>query len=144
MFESASLSSSSRNQKIIYGITTVFAIGLFLLVLWPLYSLLSSYERPSPMTFDSTAWQQKYRQESDGPMRIRMVDDLLNRHDFRGMSRSEVVSLLGEPDKAEIFPEWDMVYWLGPERHVISIDSEGLAFRLDEQKRISEYRLVTD
>ena len=78
------------------------------------------------------------------PIRIRMVDDLLNKNDFHGIARNEVVALLGETSKSGYFADWDLVYWLGPERGFISIDSEWLVFRLDANQKVIEYRIVTD
>ena len=60
------------------------------------------------------------------------------------MSREQAIQILGDPDKTAYFKHWDMVYWLGPERSFISIDSEWLVFRLDAQKKISEYQVVRD
>jgi hypothetical protein len=81
-----------------------------------------------------------------GPLAVRgcMVDDLLARRRFRAQSRADIVALLGEPRPTEYFREYDLVYWLGPERGPFSIDSEWLVFRLDPQGRVTEYRLVTD
>ena len=73
-----------------------------------------------------------------------MVDDLLRRHSFRGMTREQVTAIVGEPDKTEYFKEWDLVYWLGPERGFMSIDSEWLVFRLDSQKKVTDLRIVRD
>lgn len=73
-----------------------------------------------------------------------MVDDLLSRHNFRGMTREQTVAILGEPDKTEYFRDWDMVYWLGPERGFMSIDSEWLVFRLDGQQKVTDYKIVRD
>jgi hypothetical protein len=49
-----------------------------------------------------------------------MVNDLLDRYDFHGMGREEVIAVLGKPDDVEQMstePEalkgWDMAYWLG-------------------------------
>jgi hypothetical protein len=75
-------------------------------------------------------------------VRIRMVNDLLRRQSFRGMTRDQVTDVVGEPDRTQYFRDSDMVYWLGPERGFISIDSEWLVFRLDGQKKVSEYRIV--
>lgn len=82
----------------------------------------------------------------DGPLSIRgcMVDDLLATRDFHGQSRATVVELLGEPSRTGYFRDYDLVYWLGPERGPMSIDSEWLVFRLDSAQRVLEYRLVTD
>jgi hypothetical protein len=81
-----------------------------------------------------------------GPLSIRgcMVDDLLATHDFHGRSRADIVGFLGDPPKTGYFREYDLVYWLGPERGFMSIDSEWLVFRLDTTQRVVEYRLVTD
>ncbi len=37
-----------------------------------------------------------------------------------------------------------MVYWLGPERGLIRIDSEWLVLRLDEGGVVREFRIVRD
>jgi hypothetical protein len=92
--------------------------------------------------FDSVAWQSTQRRV-DG-VRVRMVDDLLRRHDFRGLSRVDVTAILGEPDKTNHFRNWDMVYFLGPERGFMGVDSEWLVFRLDELNRAAEYRVLSD
>lgn len=72
------------------------------------------------------------------------MDDLVRSHDFRNWSRAQVVALLGEPPRTDYFSSYDLVYWLGPERSAISIDSEWLVFRLDTSGRVVEYRVVTD
>jgi hypothetical protein len=60
------------------------------------------------------------------------------------MPREKVTAIIGEPDKTEYFKEWDLVYWLGQERGWISIDSEWLVFRLDSQKKVTDYAIVRD
>lgn len=92
--------------------------------------------------FDAAAWQGEKTITND--VRIRMVDDLLRRHKFRGMTREQVSAILGKPDKTEYFKEWDLVYWLGPERGSMSLDSEWLVFRLDSQKKVTELRIMRD
>lgn len=99
-------------------------------------------ERWNRKRFDSVEWQSV--QSRTNAVRIRMVDDLLRRHNFRGMTPDQVTALLGEPDKTEYFRNWDLVYWLGPERGFISIDSEWLVFRIDTQKEVSDYQIVRD
>lgn len=71
-----------------------------------------------------------------------MVDDLLDDYDFSGMARSQLIALLGDPDGWGQMTGWDVVYHLGPERGVIQMDSEWLAFRLDEEQRVEEYRII--
>lgn len=92
--------------------------------------------------FAAVAWQSEGGRAD--AVRIRMVDDLLRRHRFGGMSREQVTAIVGEPDKTNYFSDWDMVYWLGPERGFMGIDSEWLVFRLDGEKRVSEYEIVRD
>jgi hypothetical protein len=99
-------------------------------------------ERWNRQEFSLTAWQAPYNHAST--VRIRMVDDLLNSHNFRGMTREQVIAIVGEPDKTEYFRDFDMIYWLGSERGFMSIDSEWLVFRLDDQNRVLEYKIVRD
>ena len=73
-----------------------------------------------------------------------MVDDLLERYELRGMTRAEVVALIGEPPKSDFFRSYDLVYWLGPERGLIGIDSEWLVMKLDANRRVTSVELVTD
>lgn len=98
----------------------------------------------SRTSFDSATWQDSVLVFSREPIRIRMVDDLLERHQLTGMGRAEVVAILGEPDRTPYFREWDMIYWLGPERGLLGIDSEWLVLRVDERHRVVEHRIVTD
>lgn len=80
-----------------------------------------------------------------GKLAIRgcMVDDLLERNELRGMTRAQVVQLIGEPDKPSDFPEYDLVYWLGPQRGLVGTDSEYLVMKLDGSKRVTSVELIT-
>jgi len=100
-------------------------------------------ERLCRQRFDAVAWRANVHSFTNA-VRIRMVDDLLHHYRFRGMTREEVTGIVGEPDNTEYFKEWDLVYRLGPERGFISIDSEWLVFRLDGQKKVTDYRIVRD
>ncbi len=102
----------------------------------------SIQERLNRREFDSTEW--KNTKNVTNNIRIRMVDDLLRRHHLNGMSREQVTALIGEPDKTEYFKNSDMVYWLGPERGFMNIDSEWLVVRLDSRKKVSEVKIVRD
>jgi len=129
---------------------TRWILGLPLLVVVLGLAVLASpfvrpyiQERMARVRFDSVAWQTSPRSVTNA-VRIRMVDDLLRRHRFRSMTRQQVTAIIGEPDQTEYFRDWDMVYWLGPERGFMSIDSEWLVFRLDSQQRVTDYRIVRD
>jgi len=74
-----------------------------------------------------------------------MVDDLLHRHRLRGMTREEVVSLLGTPPETNYFPDYDLVYWLGSERRYLSFDSAWwLAIKFGGDGRVGKTALVRD
>lgn len=94
--------------------------------------------------FDSAAWRANESRVGTGPPRIDMIDNLLARHELLGRTRPEVVALLGEPEDTDYFSNFDMVYWLGPERGFIRIDSEWLVLRLGETGRVAERRVVSD
>ncbi|MGA9770758.1 MAG: hypothetical protein WBV94_17080 [Blastocatellia bacterium] len=146
MFEPKMISSSSRFQKITIAtiaILTLLFISPFI-YMYGSIALEPIKERYNRTSFDSAKWQDKALIKSENPIRIRMIDDLLKRYSFQGMSREEVANILGEPDKTAFFKEWDMVYWLGPERGFISVDSEWLVLRLNEKKEVSEYRIARD
>ncbi len=72
-----------------------------------------------------------------------MIDDLLEKHELRGKTRAEVVALIGQPDPSDVFPEYDLVYWLGPERGLIGTDSEYLVMKIDRTGRITSVELRT-
>lgn len=91
--------------------------------------------------FNSTKWKQA--EQKDESIRIRMVDDLLSQHNLTGKSRSEIDSLLGTPEKTNYFQDYDYVYWLGPQRGLIPIDSEWLVIKF-KNNIVVDARIVMD
>jgi hypothetical protein len=74
-----------------------------------------------------------------------MVDWLFWTKKLDGRTRAEVIALLGPPDGGDYFREPDnLVYWLGPERGIMSIDSEWLVIRIGPDGRVSGYKLARD
>jgi hypothetical protein len=73
-----------------------------------------------------------------------MTDRLIARDGLRGMTRAQLVRLLGEPLPLNAFSGWDLAYYLGPERGFMSIDSECLVIRLGPNGKVIAYRMVTD
>lgn len=65
---------------------------------------------------------------SDPGNRTRIVDDLLADYALIGMTEPEVLELLGSHDNDSGYfqQEGRLVYWMGPERGLMSIDSEWL------------------
>jgi hypothetical protein len=94
-------------------------------------------------TFIQSQWMDTALVRSRLAIRGCMVDDLLDRNELRGMSRAQVVALIGEPDTGSDFPEYDLVYWLGPQRGLIGTDSEYLVMKLDQSKRVTSVELIT-
>lgn len=127
---------------------TLIVIGLAVLTVivggWLFLRSLSPLSRCDERRFTPARWNDSTL--AFGPAAIRgcVVDDLLRREKLRGRTRAEIVALLGEPPRTDYFRDYDLVYWLGPERGMMSIDSEWLVFRLDSTGRVIEHRLVTD
>jgi hypothetical protein len=94
--------------------------------------------------FDAAAWRDEALARGPRAVRGCMVDDLLAAGRLVGRPRAAVVALLGEPRPTGYFRDYDLVYWLGPERGLFSIDSEWLVLRLDRAGRVREAKLVTD
>jgi hypothetical protein len=112
-------------------------------------------ERLSRRAFKSEVWMGSGWNRSEQPyavknVRIKMVDDLMNRNVLNGKSRRDVVGLLGEPDGDPSvrprFPDWQMHYYLGPSRGTVLfkvLDYDYLVLRLDEQGNVITVGIVT-
>lgn len=94
--------------------------------------------------FIRSEWMDTARAFGRQAIRGCMVDDLLVVHELRGRTRAELVALIGEPPPTDYLKDFDLVYWLGPERGLIGIDSEWLVIRLDKSGRVIETQLVVD
>src|SRR5207249_11294818 len=109
---------------------SVAGLVLFTFARAALISLSPGYEEyANRIPFDSASWQDEDQVYSDNPVRLRMVDDLLKRYQLVGISKAKIDELLGPPTKTEKFGDYDYVYWLGPERGFIRIDSEWLGIK---------------
>ena len=94
-------------------------------------------------TFVRSEWMDTTMSRGKLAVRGCMVDDLLEKHELRGMTRADVVALIGEPERSDIFPEYDMVYLLGPERGLIGTDFEYLVMRVDKSDHVTSVELRT-
>jgi len=98
----------------------------------------------SPLSFNRARWDAAYNQVLDGShTRERMADALVASKQLVGMSRAEVFALLGEPPATDKWPEYDLVYWLGP-THPFPIDSEWLVMRLSVSGKVTEADRIAD
>ena len=102
--------------------------------------------RPSVLeSFDSVTWKDGESAEfSQEAPRLEMADRLIRSKELLGLSRSEVERLLGPSTETEKWRNWDFVYWLGAERGFISIDSEWLVIRVNEDGHVREAEIVKD
>ena len=91
--------------------------------------------------FDPLLWSDSHTPAS---VRLRMADDLVSNKKLIGLARQEVVARLGEPPKTEYFKDFDLVYYLGPERGFISIDSEWLLLNLGPDGRVQRATIAHD
>lgn len=138
-------SRAKRTVSLAVGVT--LGIPLIAWSGWAAYVLaapwLDSYRHS--VRFDSEQW--KARSVDAGiwwPTRLRMADDLVRRRLLDGRSRREVQEMLGPRDDTAKFSDWNLVYHLGPERALFSVDSEWLVIRLGPADVVEEYRLVSD
>ena len=95
------------------------------------------------MRFDSAVWKNDELTQSSEYPRIKMIDDLIARYDLNGMPKEKIDELLGVPPLTEYFKGYDYVYWLGPERGFMGIDSEWLCIKFDNGK-VSEAKVLSD
>lgn len=104
------------------------------------YALAAGYLPVGP--FDAHAWRKA--PSANNYDRLRMIEWLVRSGQLDGLSRSDALSLLGAPSKEGYFGDWDLVYWLGPERSLLSLDSEWLVIRFGANGQVSEYQVVSD
>lgn len=132
------------------GIIVAIGAGM---ALWMVagWIFLGGFERGKnrSVAFDPVAWRihggpisSPVGIKREDTVRVWMVDDLLRRYQFKGMTREEVVRLLGEPNTTSYFKNWDMVYWLGYQRGFMGLDYEWLVLRLDEGQKVTEYKIA--
>lgn len=93
-------------------------------------------------SFNSEEWKQA--EQADGYPRLAMVDSLIESGQLDGKGQDEVLMLLGPPTDTNYFSDWDSVYWLGPERGFLRLDSEWLVLRFSDEGRVSDYQLARD
>jgi hypothetical protein len=73
-----------------------------------------------------------------------MAGDLVENQKLIGLTRPEVIAMLGEPPMQEYFKNYDLVYYLGPERGFMSIDSEWLVLEFGPDGRITKAIIARD
>jgi len=115
----------------------LFAVGLVVAI-----GFADGRATDSGLPFDAVVWSDPARDQDD--VRLGMADRLLADRTLIGLTRPQVVAMLGEPPPTNYFRDWDLVYRLGMERSYIRIDSEWLVLRLGPDGRVAQARLVRD
>lgn len=135
----------SRNiKRALLATGGVSALGVILFVVLVFRASRSLDIDFDPISFDSATWIASEPEFSLDSLRLRMIDDLLATHNLVGMHRDDIVSLIGEPDDTEYFRDYEMVYYLGQERHPLGIDSEWLAIDLDDNSTATFAGILRD
>ena len=104
-----------RKFLILGIVVLVLAAAPFVFIIVEERNALREWETKR-LPFEQNAWKANPDSNEMDPIRLRMIDDLLRRYNFMGMSRSAIDDLLGAPAKTDKFRDWNLVYWLGPER----------------------------
>lgn len=122
-------SNSNNNRKVKHKRILVMS------VLPPLLCLLLLGVNEYNSKFNTEKWLNKPND------RVYMIDNLLENHKLKGMTKAEVFKLLGHPDRKF---NSKLNYFLGTERGLIKIDNEQLIVKLDDKDAVINYRLTTD
>jgi hypothetical protein len=97
-----------------------------------------------PLPFVASWWNVEAERGTLLQTRYRVADRLTSSNRLRGMTRSEVIALLGGPTDTDKFQDHGLIYVLGPERGFIRIDYEWLAIDFDPAGRVSNVTVVSD
>ncbi|MCE4047432.1 MULTISPECIES: hypothetical protein [Bacillaceae] len=120
-------------------LTLTNSISLLLFTIPPIICLYLLGQNEYKSTFTTDKWLQ-YETE-----RTYMIDDLLANHPLKGKQEQEIIALLGSNIEMNYFKEDDnIVYHLGMERGLVSIDSEWLVIHLDDNRVADKVEVVTD
>jgi hypothetical protein len=94
-------------------------------------------------TFNQELWktQNSSAHDADWPPRLCMVDDLLASGRLNGMSKKQVIELLGPADGTQ---DAGVSYYLGPERGPFGIDSETLIIEFGEDGNVCRQEIHRD
>lgn len=121
-------------KKRLIGLLTLLTIGLLIGgAIYILFLLLAAEK------FDQERWISKPTE------RVEMVDNLFSEVGLNRMSKAEIASLLGEQEEEVYFKEQNnLVYYLGDERGLFSIDSEWLVIWFDNKNKVMDYEIKID
>jgi hypothetical protein len=108
--------------------------------------IFESGDYKEPIPFDAAIWRNGERPvtSSDEAPRLRMADGLVRDKVLLGKTKREIEELLGSPTQTSKFADYGLVYWLGPERGSMSIDSEWLVVSFNADGVATRAKIVRD
>ena len=115
----------NRNFKIgLFSVVTLIIIGFALKC------------RTTPEEFNSSKWKNWEESEVEWSLRWDMLNSLRNNYELKGMTKSEILELLGEPDSQSIS---EFSYYLGMAKS--GIDTGTLTITFDETGKVTNYNV---
>lgn len=133
-------------MNLIKRLTKIFTVILLIAVIIYLSIIGFIFFGPSIKSyiqrteFNSSAWKSNLTTNSN--IKQRMVHDLLENNELKGLSVTEINALLGKPPKSEYFKDCHYLYWLGPEGG-LGIDSEWLCLQIKDGI-VEDFKILTD
>jgi len=128
----ADVASHGSSKRALFAVLSLvmLAVGISILI--------RADVRPGgQVPFDAAKWKADRRGEVSGIRRY-MADTLIRNHTLDGRTLSQVLELLGTPDQDQSAAHPRRIaYELGPERQVISIDSEWLDVEFNKEGRVT-------
>jgi len=113
------------SKKLKYGILT---IGVIILIGFTLKGRIT-HER-----FDSDKWKNWTESETEWSLRWDMMNSLRNNYKLKGMTKDEIIGLLGEPEsKTEV----EFGYYLGYSKR--GINTGRLTIKFDKNNTVIDY-----
>jgi hypothetical protein len=96
------------------------------------------------MEFDHAKWVDEDNASKAPYPRQQMISSLTKTKLKPGVLMKDVTVMLGESTKTNKFTNHGLVYWIGPEKGQISIDSQWLVIDFDSDQRLKSFDIITD
>ena len=108
---------------------------VFLLMGWnSAYTVIGDHFRRGALVFDSEQWKTS---TALNLTRYSMIRDLIKKHKIVGMSKDDMLRLLGLPDDDKD-KEWNFIYLLGPANY---LDRYLLLIKLNDEDKVVKYSI---
>lgn len=122
-------------RVLFFSLITLICVSIFIVLL-----LIGTMDRFDEREFTSITWK------ANKEKRIEMIDDLIDKQLLDGLSKQEVITALGAPNESDSFSgmDPDLLYYLGPDRGFVSMDSEWLLIWLNDDNFVEKYEIDLD